>query len=294
MLAMNHPLRYLVAGCGYVGLRLAVRLLALGPVIALTRGAATAAALAARGLDTERWDLDAPDAPPPPALARPAVFYYLIPPPAQGTTDPRLARALNALTVPPARFVYISTTGVYGDTGGAVVDEDSPLNPTTERAQRRADAEQQVRTWCKAGGVPWTILRVPGIYGPGRLPLERLRRGEPVIRHAEAGYSSRIHADDLAEACVLAGTLPTAAGRVYNVTDGNTATMTEYFERVAALAGLPAPPLVSRAEAHRLLSPGLMSFLDESRRIDSSRIRRELGFAPLYADLRLGILSSLS
>jgi nucleoside-diphosphate-sugar epimerase len=221
------------------------------------------------------------------------VLYYLIPPPPQGMTDARLTRALAALSVPPTRFVYISTTGVYGDTGGRVVDEDSPLNPTTERAQRRADAERQVRAWCEAHAVPWTILRVPGIYGPGRLPLERLRRGDPVIRHAEAGYSSRIHADDLAAACVLAGTLPAAAGRIYNVTDGNTATMTEYFERVATLAGLPPPPLVSRADAARLLSPGLMSFLDESRRIDSSRIRRELGFEPLYADLRLGILSSL-
>jgi nucleoside-diphosphate-sugar epimerase len=293
MLLMNHPVRYLVAGCGYVGLRLAVRLLSQGPVIALTRGAANVAALAARGLDAERWDLDAPDAPPPPSLARAAVLYYLIPPPPHGTTDTRLARALAALEVPPTRFVYISTTGVYGDAGGGIVDEDSPLNPTTERAQRRADAERQVRAWCEARGVPWTILRVPGIYGPGRLPLDRLRRSDPVIRHAEAGYSSRIHADDLAEACVLAGTLPAAAGRIYNVTDGNTATMTEYFERVATLAGLPPPPLVSRAEAARVLSPMLMSFLDESRRIDSSRIRRELGFEPRYADLRLGILSSL-
>jgi len=293
MLPMNRPPRYLLAGCGYVGARLAAQLLPLGPVIALTRGAANAAALRARGLDAERWDLDAPD-PPPPSLARPAVLYYLIPPPAVGTTDPRLARAFASLAAPPVQFVYLSTTGVYGDTGGGRVDEDSPLHPMTERAQRRVDAERQVRAWCEARGVPWTILRVPGIYGPGRLPLDRLRRGEPTIRHAEAGFSSRIHVDDLVEACVLAGALPVAAGRIYNVTDGNSATMTEYFERVAALAGLPAPPLVSRAEAERVLSPALMSFLAESRRIDSGRIRRELGFQPRYADLRLGILSSLS
>ncbi len=290
---MNAPLRYLVAGCGYVGTRLARRLLPLGPVVALTRSATSAATLAAQGLDTERWDLDAPDAAAPPSLSRPAVLFYLIPPPPTGLTDPRLTRALAALGVSPLRMVYVSTTGVYGDTGGGIVDEDTAPNPTTDRAQRRADAERQLRTWCAVRGVPWTILRVPGIYGPGRLPLDRLRRGDPVIRHAEAGYSSRIHADDLVEACVLAGTLPAAAGRVYNVTDGNTATMTEYFERVATLAGLPAPPLVSKAEAERVLSPGLMSFLSESRRIDSLRIRRELGFEPRYADLRLGILSSL-
>ncbi len=290
---MERPARFLLAGCGYVGARLARELLARGPVVALTRSAAGAAALASSGLDVEAWDIDG-GGPAAAALAKPAVLYYLVPPPVEGTTDPRLATFLAALPVPPVRLVYVSTTGVYGDTGGAWVDEDTPVNPTTDRARRRADAERQVTAYAQAHGVPFTILRVPGIYGPGRLPLERLRRGEPLIRHAEAGYSSRIHADDLVTALVLAGASPSAAGRTYNITDGNTSTMTEYFERVAALAGLPAPALVSRAEAAQRLSPGLMSFLVESRRIDSSRIRRELGFEPRYGDLRLGILSSLT
>jgi nucleoside-diphosphate-sugar epimerase len=289
---MNRPARYLVAGCGYVGVRLAALLLPRGPVVALTRSGASAAALVARGLDAEAWDIDAGRAPPA-ALAKPAVLYYLVPPPAEGTTDPRLAAFLAGLPVAPQRLVYVSTTGVYGDTGGGQVDEDSPPSPGTDRARRRVDAERQVRAYAAARAVPATILRVPGIYGPGRLPLERLRRGDPVIRHAEAGYSSRIHADDLAAALLLAGTSPAAAGRTYNVTDGNSSTMTEYFERVAALAGLPPPQLISRADAERRLSPGLMSFLSESRRIDAGRIRRELGFEPRYADLRLGILSSL-
>ena len=131
------------------------------------------------------------------------------------------------------------------------------------------------------------------IYGPGRLPLERLKRREPMIRHSEAGLSSRIHVDDLVAACLLAGSAPRAVERIYNVTDGNPASMTEYFERVATLTGLPPPELVSRAEAEQRLSPGLMSYLAESRRVDSSRIRDELGFAPRFKDLRLGILSSL-
>ncbi len=289
---MDRPARFLVVGCGYVGTRLATLLLARGPVIGLTRSATSAAALRARGLDAEAWDFDG-TAPPPAALALPAVVYYLVPPPPEGATDPRLEAFLAALPAPPSRLVYVSTTGVYGDTGGGWVSEDSPLQPTTDRAQRRADAEARISAYAARHGVPATILRVPGIYGPGRLPLERLRRGDPLIRHAEAGYSSRIHVDDLANALLLAGTQPAAVGRTYNVTDGNTATMTEYFERVANLAGLPAPALVSRAEAERRLSPGLMSFLAESRRIDSSRIRRELGFEPRFGDLRLGILSSL-
>jgi nucleoside-diphosphate-sugar epimerase len=189
--------------------------------------------------------------------------------------------------------VYVSTTGVYGDAGGALVDEESPTNPGSDRAARRVDAEHSVRTWCTRNAVAWTILRVPGIYGPGRLPLERLKRGEPMIRHSEAGFSSRIHVDDLVAAALLAGSAPRAAYRIYNVTDGNPASMTEYFERVAMLAGLPPPRLISREEAERVLSPGLLSYLAESRRVDSRRIREELGFAPRFHDLRLGILSSL-
>ena len=285
--------RYLVAGCGYVGTRLARALLSRGPVVALTRAGASCEALEAQGIDAIAWNLDDPEAPVPRRLGTPSVVFYLVPPPASGTTDPRIKRFLARLPAAPARLLYVSTTGVYGDTGGALVNEDSPLNPGSERAQRRVDAETTVRGWCEHQGVGWTILRVPGIYGPGRLPIERLKRGEPMIRHSEAGYSSRIHVDDLVAACLLAATVPRAVDRLYNVTDGNPASMTEYFERVATLTGLPPPPLVTRAEAQTVLSPGLLAYLAESRRVDSSRIREEIGFAPRFKDLRLGILSSL-
>jgi nucleoside-diphosphate-sugar epimerase len=290
---MNVTARYLVAGCGYVGTRLARALLPRGPVIGVTRSEASALALDAQGIDAVSWDLDSADAPVPRGIGTPSVVYYLVAPPASGTTDPRIKRFLAKLPTPPARVVYLSTTGVYGDTGGELVGEDAPLKPGTERAARRVDAEHSVRQWCERQGVGWTILRVPGIYGPGRLPLERLKRREPMIRHSEAGYSSRIHVDDLVAACLLAGSAPRAVERIYNVTDGHPTSMTEYFERVALLTGLPAPALVSRAEAERVLSPGMMSFLAESRRVDSRRIQEELGFAPRFKDLRLGILSSL-
>jgi nucleoside-diphosphate-sugar epimerase len=285
--------RYLVAGCGYVGTRLARALLSRGPVVALTRAGASCDALEAQGIDAVAWNLDDPDAPVPRRLGTPSVIFYLVPPPASGTTDPRIKRFLARLPAAPARLLYVSTTGVYGDTGGAVVNEDSPLNPRSERALRRVDAEATVRGWCERQGVGWTILRAPAIYGPGRLPIERLKRGEPMIRHSEAGYSSRIHVDDLVGACVLTTAMSQAVERIYNVTDGNPASMTEYFERVALLTGLPPPPLVTRAEAQTALSPGLLAYLAESRRVDSSRIREEIGFAPRFKDLRLGILSSL-
>jgi nucleoside-diphosphate-sugar epimerase len=285
--------RYLVAGCGYVGTRLARLLLARGPVVALTRSAASAAQLEAQGIDAVAWDLDEADAPVPSGFGTPSVIFYLVPPPATGLSDPRLKRFLARLPAAPARIIYLSTTGVYGDTGGAVVDETAPLNPTTERAKRRVDAEQSLTQWCERQGAGWTIVRAPGIYGPGRLPIERLKRGEPMIRHSEAGFSSRIHVDDLARALLLASSAPRAVERIYNVTDDNPTTMTEYFERVALLTGMPPPTLVSRAEAEQAVSPGLWSYLAESRRVDSSRIRDELGFAPRFKDLRLGILSSL-
>jgi nucleoside-diphosphate-sugar epimerase len=285
--------RYLVSGCGYVGVRLARALLPRGPVIGMTRSEASAEQLDAQGIDAVVWDLDDADAPVPRGFGTPSVVFYLIPPPANGVLDPRLKRFLARLPAPPARIVYVSTTGVYGDTGGALIDESAPLNPCTDRARRRVDAEQSLMQWCERQGVGWTIVRTPGIYGPGRLPFERLKRGEPMIRHSEAGFSSRIHVDDLVAALVLTSSAPRAVERVYNVSDGNQASMTEYFERVAALTGLPAPVLVSRAEAEKAISPGLWSYLAESRRVDSRRIREELGFAPRFTDLRLGILSSL-
>jgi nucleoside-diphosphate-sugar epimerase len=285
--------RYLVAGCGYTGARLARLLLQRGPVVGLTRTDASAELLDAQGIDAAVMDLDAAPTALPRLCGTPSVVFYLVPPPATGSTDPRLDAFLACLGAPPARFIYVSTTGVYGDTGGQAVNEDAPLLPLTDRARRRVAAEEAVVRWCRAQGVGWTILRAPGIYGPGRLPIERLKRGEPLIRHAEAGYASRIHVDDLVNALLLAGYAPRAVDRVYNVTDGNPTSTTEYFERVALLTGLPPPALVTRAEAEQVVSPAMWSYLNESRRVDSSRIRAELGFAPRFKDLRLGILSSL-
>ena len=259
----------------------------------LTGRPQSAAALDRAGIDGFAWDLDDTTAAPPRTLSMPAVMFYLVPPQPSGTTDRRLAHFLATLATAPSRFVYLSTTGVYGDTGGEPAAEDAPLAPTNERAQRRVDAEDQVQRWCAAHRVPWTILRVPAIYGPGRLPTERIKRGEPMIRHSEAPPSSRVHVDDLVAACQLAAIAPQAKNRIYNVTDGNSTSMTEYFERVATLVGLPPPVLVSREHAAQVLPPELWSWLRDSRRIDSQRIRDELGFSPRFTDLRLGILSSL-
>ncbi len=286
--------RCLIAGCGYTGLRLARRLQAEWRVAALARTESAAAQLASLGIDAVRADLDAPL--PPDCLAAAAersAIAYLVPPPDDGRSDPRLERFLAAMgTAQPAAILYMSTTGVYGDTRGAPVSESSPVAPSSDRARRRVAAEDAARRWCTERGVRWVVLRVPGIYGPDRLPLERLQQGEPVLRPEDAGPGNRIHVDDLADACIAALARPVSG--VFNVTDGNPASTTEFLQRTAVLAGLPPPPLVSLAEAGGRISPGMLAFLRESRLVDNRRMREELGFTPRYSRLDDGITASLA
>ncbi len=288
----------LIIGCGYTGLRLAGRLRSAWRVVATARSAGAAARLEAEGLATVRADLDAPIDPGPQAVALAtaadgAAIVYLAPPPDRGDDDPRLARFLAALgPARPAAFLYMSTTGVYGDTGGATVTEASPVAPANDRSRRRVAAEDAATTWCGARGVRAVVLRVPGIYGPHRLPLERLARGEPALRPEDAGPGNRIHVDDLVTACIAALERPVQG--VFNVTDGNSASTTEYLQRTAALAGLPPPPLVALAEASGRISAGMLAFLVESRQVDNRRMREELGVVPRYARLDDGIAASLA
>jgi nucleoside-diphosphate-sugar epimerase len=282
--------RVLIVGCGDIGQRLARLELAEGHgVHGLARSAETAARLAGRGIAAVGGDLDKPD-----SLAGLkggwTTLYYLAPPPASGEDDPRLAALLVALpaTHLPEKLVYISTSGVYGDCGGDWVGEDRPPNPQTGRSRRRWAAEQALTAWSRRHGVTAVILRVPGIYGPGRLPLERIRLGIPVVREEESPYSNRIHADDLAEVCFAAGRRPAAEG-VYNVSDGHPTTMTDYFYSLADRFGLPRPPAISLEEARRVLSPAMLSFLDESKRLDNGRMLRELCPELRYPDLEQGL-----
>ncbi|HVF18327.1 MAG TPA: NAD-dependent epimerase/dehydratase family protein, partial [Steroidobacteraceae bacterium] len=262
----------LIVGCGYVGSRLAHRLSSQFDVTAVVRSSASVKALEQQGIKAVAIDFDKArlGAHIPERLEQAATFY-LAPPPPQGESDLRLDRFLQLAAVPPASFIYMSTTGVYGDTRGAVVDESTPVAPQTERARRRVSAEEMIRVWCTERRVRRVILRVPGIYGPGRLPLDRLRAHEPVIRADEAGISNRIHVDDLVEACVVAAMNPEARG-VYNVTDGNSCSSTEFLDRVAHLAQLPPPPRVSMDEAQLTFSPERLSFLNESRRVSNERM----------------------
>lgn len=208
---------------------------------------------------------------------------HLAPPPGSGGVDPHTGNLLAALDMgaPPSALVYVSTTGVYGDCHGELIDESRPTNPQSSRAKRRVDAEQQLAAWAAKAKANLTILRAPGIYAADRLPLERLRTGTPVITAAEDSYTNHIHADDLAR-CIFTALQREGGTRVYNCVDDSELKMGDYFDLMADFANLPRPPRLRRADIEAQVSPAMWSFMRESRRLSNARIKRELAFALQY------------
>lgn len=287
--------RIFIIGCGDIGRRTATLWQARGAeVAALARSEASTRQLQQLGITPVAGDLDQPASLQHLPLSS-ALLYYFAPPPADDDTDPRMRALVAAVTsgTRPDKVVYISTTGVYGDNHGAWVTEDTPLQPQAARSKRRVDAETVLRAFGKAQGLPVIILRVPGIYGPGRLPIEAIRTRRPVLDESESGYTNRIHAEDLARVCVVAAERG-RADTVYNVSDGQPSSMTGYFNQLADALGEPRPPLVTHAEAQRVLKPGMLSYLNESRRVDNRRMREELGVELLYPTLDSGLRASLA
>jgi nucleoside-diphosphate-sugar epimerase len=286
---MSTPL--LIAGYGDIGRRVAALALAEGrSVAALVRSGEKAAALTASGICPILGDLDATATPVHELHAAATTILYTVPPPGGGEYDSRLRVFLGSIEAgsEPAQLVYLSTTGVYGDQQGALVDESTPTKATTSRARRRLDAENLLLSWGADRGVKIVILRVAGIYGNHRLPLNRLREGAPVLRSEESPFSNRIHADDLARLC-LAAADKGSDGEIINICDGDTSTMTDYFNAVADAFALPRPPQVTLAEAKICMPPLLFSYFSESRRLDNRRMRERLGGKLLYPDLASGL-----
>jgi nucleoside-diphosphate-sugar epimerase len=260
--------RLLIVGCGDVGLRIVARVHRRFRLLALTSSPERVAALRAAGAVPIVGNLDDRA-----SLRRlrglAPWLIHLAPPPNSGRTDPRTRRLAAALAGRAQRRVYISTTGVYGDHGGAWIDETSRLAPANERAVRRIDAEVAMR----AAGA--SVLRVPGIYAHDRLPLDRLRAGTPALRDEDDVHTNHIHADDLARVS-LAALFRGAPGRVYNAVDDSQLKMGEYFDLVADRFGLPRPPRLPREQLKAAVSPMMYSFMTESRRLRNQRLRTEL------------------
>lgn len=285
----------LIAGCGDIALRIAPLLQAHYRILGLCRNPENFNQLRLHGIVPVSGDLDhfmhldrlA-------GIAR--VVLHLAPPANHGVRDIRTANLLAALTrrqrvksvILPQRFVYISTSGVYGHCKGALIDETHPVNACSERGLRRISAERQIRDWGIRNHVNVSILRVPGIYAASRLPLARLREGAPMLSPEDDSYTNHIHADDLARVICMAVRYA-RSGRIYHTCDDSRLKMGEYFDLVADRFGLPRPPRISRAQAEDVISPGMLSYLDESRRLKNVRMKRELHVNLRYPTVAEGI-----
>ncbi len=283
----------LIIGCGDVGLRVARLLAPRLRILALTTQPARCAELRAAGITPLVGNLDDPA-----SLQRLAGLadwvLHLAPPAASGEHDLRTTHLLQALMRRrlPRVLVYASTSGVYGDCAGAWVDETRRVAPATARALRRVDAEAQVRAFGRASGVRVALLRIPGIYALNRAggdPRERVARGTPVLAAPDDVFTNRIHADDLARACIAA-LARAAPQRVFNVCDDSQLLMGDYFDLVAHLHGLPAPPRISRAQALAELPALSLSFMSESRRLRNARMKHELRLRLRYPTVTQGLV----
>ncbi|MBB3899689.1 Rossmann-fold NAD(P)-binding domain-containing protein [Roseococcus suduntuyensis] len=208
--------------------------------------------------------------------------------------DPAWAAHAEALRAAPLRWVgYISTTGVYGDRGGAWVDETTPPAPTQDRSRRRVAAEGQ---WAElAGRAAVDLFRTGGIYGPGRSPLDEMRAGT-ARRVVRPGHRfSRIHRDDIARALFAAASRPPAPGvRVLHLVDDEPCTGAEVVEEAARLLNMTPPPETPYAEAAPGMSEMGRSFWAESRLVSSARTRAALGIEWAYPSFREGLRGILA
>jgi nucleoside-diphosphate-sugar epimerase len=286
--------RILIVGCGDVGLRVAQAMPSGVHLLALSSSPDRLAFLRAKGITPLLGDLDHPA-----SLRRLSGLaqriVHLAPPPSEGWRDPRTLALIQALRrrTPPDALVYGSTSGVYGDCRGELVNETRATGADTPRARRRIDAEYAVRFLGRSAKVRSSILRIPGIYAPDRqdgTPLLRLLKGTPVLRDRDDVYTNHIHADDLARACIAA-LWRGRSQRIYNANDDSCLKMGDYFDLAADLYGLPRPTRVPRSTAKDQLPLLLLSFMSESRRMDNTRLHRELRLKLRYPTVATGLLS---
>lgn len=285
--------RLLIIGCGDVVRRVLPELVRRWHVFALVREPDDS--LRALGVVQIRGDLDRAA-----TLRRLGGLAHAVlhsaPPSESGTVDLRTRRLIAALRQArslPSSLVYIGTSGVYGDCRGERVTEARPLAPRTARARRRADAERQLRRFGRESACRVALLRAPGIYAADRLPLERLRRGDPVLNANEDVYTNHIHAEDLGRAC-LAALRRGRANRAYHASDDSALRMGEWYDKLADAFGLAHAPRMARAEAEKRLSPLTLSFMNESRRLDNTRLHEELKLALRYPTVDAGIAAALA
>lgn len=278
--------RLLLLGCGDVGMRLLPLLRDRFRIFAVTSQAERSHDLRTAGAIPIVANLDEPH-----TLSRLArlasMVVHLAPPQSDGLID-RRTRNLCAILPEQARVVYVSTSGVYGDCSGRLIDETERVKPVNLRARRRVDAEVTLRAWAKRSRGRLAILRVPGIYASNRLPLERLTKGTPALIDIEDVYTNHIHADDLAQIIAIA-LFRVQPNRVYNTVDDSDMKMAAYFDAVADAFSMQRPPRLPRNELREMVSPMLLSFMSESRRLSNKRMKEELGIRLRYPEVAAGL-----
>jgi len=220
------------------------------------------------------------------ALAEADALIVSIAPGPEG--DVVLAAAREAIArAPRLRWIaYLSTVGVYGDHGGAWVDESAPLNASMGRTRQRVLAEEAWLALGRETGKAVQVFRLAGIYGPGRSPLAKLLRGEAQRIIKPGQVFNRIHVEDIAAALAASLARP-SPGAIYNVADDEPAPPQDVVTYAAELAGIAPPPEVPFAEAE--LSPMARSFYADNRRVSNRRLREELGVSLAYPTYREGI-----
>jgi nucleoside-diphosphate-sugar epimerase len=279
-------------GLGYSGRALARALAREGWHIAgTTREADARAALGVLGYDAHLMSRARPLADPAAALAGTTHLLVSVPPDADGEPVLDLCGAAIAAREGVRWLGYLSTTGVYGDHGGAWVDETTPPLPAGERGRRRLAAEERWRALAQAHGLPLHVFRLAGIYGPGRSPLDAVRRGSALRIDKPGHVFSRIHVADLV-AVLGASMARPAPGAVYNVCDDEPAPQAEMVAYACALLGVAAPPLLPFATAP--LSAMARSFYDDNKRVANRRIKAELEVRLAYPSYREGLAAILA
>ena len=284
-----HKVNISIVGCGYIGKKVASKLLSLGALVeCYVHSAGSKEACEALDLRANLLELDNSDFSNEWHVQDKNVIAYFAPPPRHGISDTRMTHfisTLENLKSTPNKIVLISTTGIYGDCQGEWIDESRAVNPQADRAHRRLSAENQLQQYCQSKNIECIIFRVPGIYAIDKLPEKRITSGEPIVSAIDSGYTNRIHAEDLSEFCVEALTQKINSG-VYNCCDGNPSTMNDYFVRVADFLGIDRPKEISLQQAKKELSAGMLSYLAESKRISNKKLLDNFSTKFKYPDLQ--------
>ncbi len=281
---MENKARLFCFGLGYSACRLALALIADGWQVAGTvREDEDIEELRACGVEALPFDRDRPLADLAAALRGVTHLLSSVPPDRQG--DPVLDLHGDVLSGFPW-IGYLSTTGVYGNRDGGMVDEGSELRPTSDRARRRAEAESR---WRALGA---HAFRLAGIYGPGRSVLDDVRAGRARRIDKDGQVFSRIHVDDIVNVLRASMARP-RPGAVYNVCDDEVAPPMDVVGHACGLLGRTPPPVRTFEEAKQTMSAMALTFWGDNKRVDNARIKRELGVHLRYPDYRQGLKAIL-